>query len=206
MAQPVLQDFSWGRLERAVAAVKQRMLRATAALEQAGISYAVIGGNAVATWVARVDESCVRNTRDVDLLLRREDLDAAKEALSKAGFVYRHAAGIDMFLDGAGGRARDAVHVIFAGQKVRPEYPEPAPDVDESEPAILYTEEPGEITPRRVITLEALLRMKLTSFRDRDRTHIRDMLDVGLIDDSWCDRLPPVLAERLRQILANPEG
>ena len=48
-----------------------------AALEGAGIPYAVAGGNAVASWVARVDEAAVRNTQDVDILIRREDLDAA---------------------------------------------------------------------------------------------------------------------------------
>ena len=94
-----------------------------AALEQREVPYAVIGGNAVAEWVGRVDEAAVRNTRDVDILLRRSDFDAAKAALEAAGFVYRHAASIDMFLDGKGAKARDAVHVIFANEKVRDDDP-----------------------------------------------------------------------------------
>ena len=57
-----------------------------------------------------------------------------------------------------------------------------------------------------MINLDALLRMKLTAFRDKDRMHIRDMIDVGLIDTSWPVRYPTLLAERLREILANPEG
>ena len=48
--------------------------------------------------------------------------------------------------------------------------------------------------------------MKLTSNRDKDRTHIRDLIGVGLIDETWPDRFPPELAERLKSILANPEG
>lgn len=40
-----------------------------AALERAGIPYVVVGGNAVATWVARVDLEAVRNTKDVHLLV-----------------------------------------------------------------------------------------------------------------------------------------
>jgi hypothetical protein len=48
--------------------------------------------------------------------------------------------------------------------------------------------------------------MKLTSFRDKDRTHLRDLLDVGLIDASWCSRLPPDLAARLQQLLDDPHG
>src|ERR1700744_3687537 len=107
------------RMVRAVEKVRERMHRAARALEDAKIPYAVIGGNAVASWVARVDEAAVRNTQDVDILLRREDLDAATEALARAGFVRRHVAGIDLFLDGAGAKARDAVHVVFANEKVR---------------------------------------------------------------------------------------
>ena len=36
--------------------------------------------------------------------------------------------------------------------------------------------------------------------------HLLDMLDVGLIDASWRDRLPPELAERLQALIDNPEG
>jgi hypothetical protein len=57
----------------------------------------------------------------------------------------------------------------------------------------------------RAISLNALVRMKLTSHRLKDQVHIQDMIDVGLIDDAWPQRLPPELAERLRQLLANPE-
>ena len=49
--------------------------------------------NAVAAWVSRVDEAAVRNTQDVDIVLRRTDLPAARTALAQAGFVYRRAAG-----------------------------------------------------------------------------------------------------------------
>src|SRR5881396_2368683 len=106
---PVLGPFSLDRMVRAVEKVRERLLRATAALEKAGIPYAVAGGNAVAVWVTRVDESAVRNTRDVDILIRRADLAAVKTALEGAGFVYRHSAGVDIFLDGAVAKARDAV-------------------------------------------------------------------------------------------------
>src|SRR4030042_1287902 len=87
---------------------------------KAGIPYAVAGGNAGAAWVSRVDEAAVRNTQDVDILLRRSDLEAAKAALAEAGFVYRHSAGLDMFLDGPGAKARDGGDTGFAGEKRRP--------------------------------------------------------------------------------------
>src|SRR5262249_5329589 len=129
-------------------------------------------------------------------LVRRSDLDAVKSAMEAAGFVFRHSSGIDMFLDGPGAKARDAVHIVFANEKVRPDYSLPAPDVSESEPGKTF----------RTLSLEPLARMKLTSFRKKDRMHIRDMLDVGLLDASWPAGFPREFAERLYEILATPEG
>ncbi len=188
--------FSLDRMVSAVEKVRARLLRATGALERAGIAYAVGGGSAVADWVTRVDEAAVRSTRDVDILLRRADLEAARTALANAGFVYRHAAGIDMFLDGPEAKTRDAVHVIFAGEWVRPGEFAANPDVAESEPADAF----------QVFSLEALVRIKLTTFRDVDRTHLRDLLEVGLIDAAWPARFPPELAARLQSLLDTPDG
>ena len=182
---------SWERTIRAVELVRGRLLRATAVLETAGVAYAVIGGNAVAAWVGRVDQSAVRFTQDVDLLILRSDLDAAKAVLETAGFIYRHVASVDLFLDGPDAKARDAVHIIFAGEKVRPDYALPAPDVVETEPAETF----------RVLRLDALVRMKLTSFRLKDKVHLVDLMDVGLIDESWCGRVPSAIADRLRELL-----
>lgn len=181
---------------RAVEKVRERLLRAAAALESAGVPYAVAGGNAVAAWVSRVDEAAVRNTRDVDIMLRRADLDRAREALERAGFIYRHAASLDMFLDGEGAKARDAVRIVFANEKVREGDVSALPDVDDSEPGDKF----------RVVTLEALVRMKLTSYRDKDRTHLRDFIDVELIDQTWCQRFPDALAGRLQALFDDPNG
>ena len=188
--------FSLDRMVSAVEKVRERLLRATGALEQAAVAYAVVGGNAVAAWVTRVDEAAVRNTRDVDILLRRADLEAAIAALESAGFVYRHVGALDIFLDGPDAKARDAVHIVFANEKVKPEELLPNPDVTEVESADHF----------RILTLEALVRVKLTAFRDKDRTHLRDLLDVGLIDADWPMRFPPLLADRLQQLLDTPEG
>ena len=188
--------LSLDRMERAVEKVRDRLLRSTAALESAGLPYAVIGGNAVMAWVEQADESAVRFTQDVDLVLRREDLDRAREALGRAGFVHRRSAGIDMFLDGPGAKARDAVHVIFSGEKVRPEYVAAVPDVAESVSFKSY----------RVLALEAVVRMKLTSYRDKDKMHVRDMIGVGLVDATWPARYPPELAARLQHLLDTPDG
>lgn len=184
------------RMVRAVEKVRERLLRATAALEKAGIPYAVVGGNAVAAWVAKVDEAAVRNTQDVDILIRRSDLDAVKTALAPAGFVYRHVKSIDMFLDGPKAKARDAVHLLYSGEKVRAEDAVHAPTVDETDNTSGF----------RVVPLAALVRMKLTSFRRKDQVHLQDMLEIGLIDASWRQQLPPPLADRLQELLDTPEG
>jgi hypothetical protein len=195
---PITPDMTLlDRMVLAVERVRDRLQRASSALEQAGVPYAIAGGNAVAAWVATIDTAAVRNTQDVDILLRRSDLQTAAEALAKAGFIQRHVAGMDVFLDGPDAKVRDAVHVVMAGEKVRPEYAAPAPDVKESE-------KPGE-GQVRVLSLEALVRMKLTSFRDKDRTHLRDMLEVGLIDATWKPRFTEPLAARLQQLIDTPD-
>jgi hypothetical protein len=196
MAVTAFAPVSWQRMSGAVEKVRRRLLRAADALERAQIPYAVAGGNAVAAWVSRVDEAAVRNTQDVDIVLRRADLPAARKALEAAGFVYRHAASMDMFLDGQDAKARDAVHIVFAAEKVRDEYDACAPDVLESENTESF----------RLLSLDALVRMKLTSFRDKDRVHLRDLIDVGLVDAGWLEKVPEPLRPRLSQILDNPEG
>ncbi len=196
MAVATYAEVSWERMSNAVENVRRRLLRAAHALEQAKVFYAVAGGNAVAAWVSRVDETAVRNTQDVDIVLRRADLPAARKALEQAGFVYRHVASIDMFLDGPDAKARDAVHIVFAAEKVRADYATPVPDVSESEATETF----------RLLSLDALARMKLTSFRDKDRVHLRDLIDVGLVDASWLEKVPPILRPRLQELLDNPEG
>lgn len=193
---PVIGDISWERMIRAVEKVKERLQRAVRAPEAAGIPYAVAGGNAVAAWVSRVDEAAVRNTRDVDILVDRSDLPRAKQALEQAGFVYRRAMRIDMFLDGPSASARDVVRLLFAHENVRDEYVCPAPDLSE-------TDTTGQFA---TLSLEALVRMKLTSFRRKDQLHLIDLIDVDLIDNTWPARFPKELASRLQELLDNPEG
>ncbi len=191
-----LQDFSWKRMIEAVEAVRERACRAAAALEQAKIPYAIAGGNAVAAWVARVDRAAVRNTQDVDILVRRSDIDAVKVALEAVGFEHHELMGVDCFIDVPDGSPRDAVHLLYAGEKVRETYPVPSADVTEVETADDYD----------VVTLEALVRMKLNSFRRKDQVHLLDMIGVGLIDATWPSRLIPEHAERLQQLLDDPDG
>ncbi|MDX1929608.1 MAG: nucleotidyltransferase family protein [Pirellulaceae bacterium] len=192
----MLKPFSLDRMVEAVEAVRQRLLKATKALESAKLPYAVVGGNAVAAWVSRVDRAAVRNTQDVDILIRRQDFDAVRQALESVGFVYRHLHGVDCFLDHSEAHPRDAVHIIFAGEKVKPNDLAPTSSVTDIVQGDSYN----------VLSLEGLVRMKLTSFRDKDRTHLRDIIEIGLIDASWTSRFQPELASRLQQLLDDPDG
>lgn len=197
-----LAPVSWQRMAAGIETVRNRLERAARALSGRGIRYAVVGGNAVAAWVSRVDTAAVRNTRDVDILLRREDLDCARAALEAAGFVHRRvsslgkAAAMDVFLDGPDAKVRDAIHILWAGEKALPEALEPAPELGPTEPGDGF----------ELIPLADLVRMKLTSFRDKDRMHLRDLTSVGLLDGTWPARFSPVLGARLQHILDDPEG
>ena len=184
------------RVEQAVAMVKERLKRAVAALEAAGVPYAVVGGHAVAAWVSQIDPAAVRTTVDVDILIARVDFDRARAALEAVGFIHSFTFGIDIFVDGPEGKAREAVHIIFAGERVKPGDAVPAPDLSATAAFEGY----------KIVEFDRLLVMKLTAFRLKDRVHLLDMIDVGLIDAATLDRLPPELRPRLEQLLNNPDG
>lgn len=196
MAEATIALIGWERALMAAEMVKERMRRATRALDAAGVRYAVVGGNAVAEWVARVDEGAVRNTRDVDILIRREDFDALRETLETVGFYHYFGSGIDTFIDGPDGMPSSGIHLLYAGEKVLPNDLHTLPGIDESERAVEF----------QVISLQGLIKMKLIAWRLKDRVHLLDMIGVGLIDATWPARFPPPLGERLQQLLDDPNG
>ncbi len=189
-------DELWERIERAVERVRDRLERVTRALDTAGVPYAVIGGNAVQLWVAQVDESVVRNTKDVDIVLRRDDLERATEALAASGFRYEEVSGVSMFMDGPDAGVRDAVHVVFAGELVRADDPDAVPQINDC----------TRIRDMWTLPFEDLVRMKLISYRLKDRVHLLDMLEVGLIDGTWPGRFDAPLRDRLQRIVDDPRG
>ena|SRR5438128_7383486 len=182
----------WERHIMALDKVTERLERITGALDQAGVPFALVGGQAVALWVASKDPAAVRTTKDVDILLRREDLPSARAAALQIGLDYFEVIGIGMFLERADPNPRQGVHLIWAGEKVRPENPLPAPTVNQRE-----TLEPG----KPVVSLCALVTMKLVANRDQDRVHLRDLIDVGLVSREILAGLPAELAERLDALL-----
>src|ERR1700682_1591966 len=135
MAEAAIEPIGWERALMAAEKVKERLRRATRALDAAGVPYAVVGGNAVAEWVARVDEDAVRNTRDVDILIRRPDFPAARACLETAGFIYYELLDIDTFIDGPQGKPSGGIHLLYAGAKVLRDDEHTLPYLNESERA-----------------------------------------------------------------------
>jgi hypothetical protein len=128
----------------------------------------------------------------VDVAIHRDRLDAIRSIVEPHGFVYRHAAGVDMFLLAENPKARSGVHLVFVGEKVRPEYLEPVPA---SEP--LRTTQGILIAP-----VADLVHMKLTSFRLKDKVHIQDLDGVGLITAEIEKGLSEPLRQRLAEVRA----
>jgi hypothetical protein len=158
----------------------------------AGVEYRVIGGLAVYLYVEDVDPDAGRLTRDIDIVIRRQDLVKIAEAAKEFGLEHRHVAGTDMLVQTAGASVRRAVHLVFAGEKVRPDYPEAAPDLSSGH----------TVQGVRLIPLADLVRMKLTSFRAKDEAHIKDLDQAGLLTAEIEGGLSGVLRQRLRQARA----
>jgi hypothetical protein len=162
-------------------------------LREAGIEYRIVGGLAVLFHVGSRDPLAARLTKDVDLAVNRADLPRIAEAARSLGLEYRHVAGVDMLVDAKAPKARSGIHLLFAGEKVRPSDLEPIPTF--SEPTV---NDMGVL----LVSPAELVRMKLISFRQRDKTHIIDMDSVGLITPEIEAGLSEALRDRLQRVRA----
>ncbi len=165
--------------------------RLHAVLTEAGVQYRVVGGLAVFLQVSERDPNLARLTRDVDIAVDRSDLARITQIAGRFGFRYRHVAGVDMLLDIQQPKARSAVHLIFIREKIRPDYLEPVPEF--SRPTV---------TAEGVLlaSVSDLVRMKLTSFRLKDKVHLIDLDSVGLITPEVEQSLTGPLRLRLKQV------
>ena len=183
-------------IERAgywMACVFDRARRFCAALDAAGVPYAICGGMSVMAWVSSRNPDFARTTKDVDVCMRRSDLARAAEAVREVGFVLVEVNGVPMFLDGPDGTPKTAVHVVVAGEPTSRFDREPVPDI-----GIPVRDEHSEWN--RIGILE-LLTMKLLAMRPHDVAHVADMLRVGLIDESWRRLVPASLTDRFDRAL-----
>lgn len=187
MSLPMVNTF----FEEILDKLLNLLRRVTKLLSAADVPYRVVGGMAVYFHVSAAADGAGRLTRDIDIAIRRTDLSRIAAIAPDFGFQYRHAAGVDMLLDTRNPQARRAVHLVFSAEKVRPEYSEPVPDVQT--PAV-------ELEGTCLMPVQELVRMKLTSFRDKDRVHVRDMDEVGLITPEVVASLSPELQTRLQYV------
>jgi hypothetical protein len=179
--------------DRHVEQLLDTVRRLAHALAEAGIDYRIVGGVAVFLHVHERDPGAARSTRDVDIAVDQAQLQVIADAVRSFGFVYRDAAGVDMLVDAREPKARSAVHFVFVREKVRPKYLEPVPDF--SPPA--RTAEGILLAP-----VADLVRMKLTSYRLKDKVHIQDLDAVGLITPEVEAELSGPLRARLREVRA----
>jgi hypothetical protein len=185
--------LSISAIDRHVEQLFEVLRRLARALAAGGIEYRVVGGVAVFLHIQERDPLAARLTRDVDLAVHRRDLERIAEAVRPFGFEYRHAAGVDLLVDASQPRDRSAAHLVFFGEKVRPDYVEPVPLCS---PAV-RAEEGLVLAP-----VGDLVRMKLTSYRLKDRVHLKDLDSVGLITPEIESGLSEALRERLREVRA----
>ena len=134
-----------------------------------------------------------RLTRDIDIAVHREDLERIARAVEPFGLTHRHVAGVDMLVQSGAASARRAVHLIFTGERVKPNYPEPAPEIGACR----------TLHGVRLIPLADLVRMKLTSFRLKDQAHLKDLDEAGLITPELENGLSEVLRTRLAHVRAS---
>jgi hypothetical protein len=166
--------------------------KATDMFTEEAIPYELIGGMAVVAQMEQVDPDAVMLTRDVDVMIRRSDLERVKAAAARHGFHFRHTSGLDMLLYGEEKKAVKGVHLVFSGETVKANQ-EPNPPIA-PEQITLYGKEVS------VVPVVDLVRMKLNAFRDKDRVHVRAMDAIGLITREIEAKLPAELRSRLQHV------
>jgi len=165
----------------------------TIPLEQSEVPHELVGGLAVFLHVENADSTHSSLTRDIDVLIRRDDLARVVEIAEKHGFRFRHSAGLDMLLYGETDNARNAIHLWFAGERVKETQIEVHPDIQPVR-AGLHGQD------FLVIPVVDLVRMKLSSYRDKDRVRVRGMDAAGLITGDVERELSEELRSRLRHV------
>ena len=158
----------------------------------AGLEYRVIGGLAAYLYVEEREPDAGRLTKDIDIVVGREDVSRIAKAAEPFGLQLRHAAGVDRLVQVGKPSGRRAVHLAFAGEKVRSDYFEPAPELGPNR----------RLRGLRLIPLADLTRMELTSFRAREEAHLKDLDEAGLITPEVEAGLSPELSERLAHVRA----
>ncbi|MFH0938080.1 MAG: hypothetical protein V1899_02190 [Planctomycetota bacterium] len=194
----IMEGIRLDEAEECLRSLRAKAVKVSQALKDADIPHAVIGGLAVLAHVARVNKALIRNTRDLDILINRSDLNRTAQALKSFGFSYRKVMGIPAFVlprkvGSITSRFAEGVHIVWADERVRPTDLIPAPSLLSQ--SIAFGPD-----GYACLDIENLLKMKLTSFRLKDQVHIQDLMNVGLITQKVKNSLPPELKARLKEV------
>ncbi len=169
-------------------------------LKETRIPYEVIGGVAVNAHIFARHRSRTFVTRDINLMIRREDLTGVVDAGRAAGYEGRRIIGGYMLIR-PGQEPAEAVHLVFSGERSKSTQPTPHPMVRPDLKSLF-----GLAVP--VAPLPDLLQMKLNSFRPKDLVHLEILDQSCLITVEAEAVLPTVLQDRLamaRQQFADNE-
>ena len=177
-------------IESAMYSLAVELERITKILTEANVSFAVIGGMGVnAHLLASQNRAHTFATRDVDLLVQRDDLPAITQAAETAGYRARKMMGGFMLLR-QGQQPAEAIHLVFSGEKSRSDNPLPHPPIRPEQKEVFGISIP-------VAELGDLVRMKLNSFRPKDVAHLEILDACGLITPQMEQQLPSILNDRL---------
>ena len=164
----------------------------------AGVPFEIIGGVAVnAHLVAASAEDTMFVTRDVDVLIRREDLAVLRAAAVSMGYEpKRRTGGYALLLPNR--TLKQAVRLLFVGEKSRSTYPVTTPGLNPVSRQLFGIQLP-------VAPVVDLLITKLNSLRTKDLVHLEVLDQAGLITPEIEQLLPVVLRERLQSARAQFE-
>lgn len=152
--------------------------RVSDALSSEDIDYRALGGLAVYLYVEEAAIDAGRLTKDIDIAVRCADLDRIIRCAARFGLRHSVIAGVDGLARSADPRRR-AIRI----------YPSSTPELGPSR----------TLQGIRLLPLADLVRMKLTSVRAKDETHIVDLDEAGLITPEIEAVLSPELRARLQQ-------
>jgi hypothetical protein len=163
-------------------------------LSDANIPFELVGGVAVLAHILGCERGRSFVTRDVDVLVRREDLARLVTAAEAAGYQARKIVGGYMLIR-SGQAPGEAVHLIFSGERSKSTQPAPHPELNPVRIPFFALMVP-------VAPVADLIAMKLGSFRGKDMPHLEVLDEVGLITRDVEIELPALLRERLEQARA----
>lgn len=171
------------------APVQSTLERLARRLDQEGIAYAVIGGMALNV------HGFVRVTRDVDVLLSPDGLEAFVRLCVGRGYVAAFPGARKAFLDA---ESRIPIEILTAGEYPGDGKPKPVAFPDPATSSV-------EIDGIRVVALPRLIELKLASglsagHRLRDLADVQDLIVVLELPLELADALDPSVREEYRRL------